>query len=408
LTTCTSDFNQLILVVLPFSPWKEKDTSYRGIFFIEHLRLLSRIYDELLLVTITVLPFRRLFSSKSCPFSASVEHHSGFTIYNLTLPHLVPSSYAFVGRLLSLYAFVFLLYIKLRYRRSPELIISHYLIFPGVFSYYLSKASFFKIPYAIFSHRRTDIDLIPRWEASNISKAVNHAKSVFAPSASHALFLRSQYAKSSIAVFPNPVSSHFDIEKKSLQTVQHNRCRDVLAGRMTILCVGNLIPLKNPSVVLEAFARFSADNPSLNSSLVFAGSGPLYGSLRARSFELGVSNQVFFSSYSSSESESLRNLFLQSHVLVSASDRETFGLSILEALCLGLPCVVSKSGGPSDFFADSYGVTLPEIDSIALANALSCVQDNYTAYATSLLDFPRQLYFCESLAPRLISLLAPG
>ena len=396
----------MILVVLPASPWKDGGCSYGGVFFIEHLRLLQQLYEDVIVVTIRVLPFRQLFRLHLRPFSVSVSKHDGFTIYNLSLAHIWPSSYFLVQKLLSLYAYAFLGYLKLCRKKSPELILAHYLIFPGVFSYFLSRASSFRLPYLIFSHRRTDISLIPRWESASISRAVERATAVFAPSHSHASFLGSQFSESSIKVFPNPISRHFAVDEQLLKTAQKNRCLDVLNGRIVVLCVANLIPLKNTHIVLEGFARFLATNPSLTASLVFVGEGPLYASLRLQSSQLGLSDQVSFASYASSDSLSLRNRYLDSHLLVSASDRETFGMSVLEGLCLGLPCVVSKSGGPSDFFHDAYGVTLTGIDSNYVATAMSTVLTNYAFYAKNLLSFPRQNYFSRSLAPHLNSQLA--
>jgi|GEM_PF-3373332 len=47
-----------------------------------------------------------------------------------------------------------------------------------------------------------------------------------------------------------------------------------------------------------------------------------------------------------------------SHVLISASEMETFGLTVAEANLRGLPVIATKSGGPGELINDSNGILI--------------------------------------------------
>ena len=49
-----------------------------------------------------------------------------------------------------------------------------------------------------------------------------------------------------------------------------------------------------------------------------------------------------------SDAERLRSLYTESSVLISTSERESFGQTLLEALACGTPVIARDSGGPAD------------------------------------------------------------
>ena len=71
----------------------------------------------------------------------------------------------------------------------------------------------------------------------------------------------------------------------------------------------------------------------------------------------------------------------KSHVLVSASNMETFGLTIAEGLLRGIPVIATKSGGPCEFVNERNGilVNLAEKEE-GLFNAMMQVKTNYDHY----------------------------
>ena len=59
-----------------------------------------------------------------------------------------------------------------------------------------------------------------------------------------------------------------------------------------------------------------------------------------------------------SDAERLRSLYSESSVLISTSERESFGQTFLEALACGTPVIARDSGGPADIVTDGVNGTL--------------------------------------------------
>ena len=59
-----------------------------------------------------------------------------------------------------------------------------------------------------------------------------------------------------------------------------------------------------------------------------------------------------------SDAERLRSLYSESSVLISTSERESFGQTLLEALACGMPVIARDSGGPADIVTDGVNGTL--------------------------------------------------
>lgn len=110
------------------------------------------------------------------------------------------------------------------------------------------------------------------------------------------------------------------------------------------LYVGRLNPHKGVRRLVSAFAACAAENPAL--TLTMIGSGPLQVELAERARDLGVADRVDFRGPVPHEGV---RAAMQSHdLLVHLSERETFGMTIVEAISTGLPVLVTRSGGPQE------------------------------------------------------------
>ena len=63
-----------------------------------------------------------------------------------------------------------------------------------------------------------------------------------------------------------------------------------------------------------------------------------------------------------SDAERLRSLYAESSVLISTSERESFGQTILESLACGTPVIARDSGGPADIVIDGVNGALVAYD----------------------------------------------
>lgn len=108
---------------------------------------------------------------------------------------------------------------------------------------------------------------------------------------------------------------------------------------LVVLYCGKLIPEKNVSELLEAFAAASASAPRLR--LVMVGDGPLRGELEAEAQRLGV--QAVWCGFRNQSQ--LPESYAAADVLVLPSRSETWGLVVNEAFACGLPVIASDRVG---------------------------------------------------------------
>ena len=73
--------------------------------------------------------------------------------------------------------------------------------------------------------------------------------------------------------------------------------------------------------------------------------------------------------------------FAQSHILVSSSIAESFGVAICEAMLCGRPVVSTKNGGCDDFLIEGVnGFTVPIKDPEMLAEKILFIKNNYSTF----------------------------
>ena len=125
------------------------------------------------------------------------------------------------------------------------------------------------------------------------------------------------------------------------------------------------VEVKGLDLLLRAFASVAARRPE--TALELVGHGPLTADLERLASELGIAESVRFAGPATPEevAERLR----ASDVLVLSSHNENMPLSVLEALCCGLPVVATDVGGVSEAVGDD-GAIVPSGDLEALGRAI--------------------------------------
>ena len=147
--------------------------------------------------------------------------------------------------------------------------------------------------------------------------------------------------------------------------------RTALAGeRKVLMHISNFRPVKRVVDVVRTFARIRKDVPSI---LVMVGDGPDRGEAENEARALGVESDVHFLG----RIESVAPLLASADLFFLMSDRESFGLSALEALACGVPAFGYNVGGLPEVIRD--GVTgylrpVGDVDGIAAA-AVSLLRD---------------------------------
>jgi N-acetyl-alpha-D-glucosaminyl L-malate synthase BshA len=122
--------------------------------------------------------------------------------------------------------------------------------------------------------------------------------------------------------------------------------RDQLGGGKKILMhISNFRPVKRVNDVVRIFDRVRREVPSV---LVMVGDGPDRLAAEEEARALGIEHQVRFLG----RIDAVAPLLAAADLFVLPSDRESFGLSALEALACGVPSLAYNAGGIREVIKD--------------------------------------------------------
>ncbi len=152
---------------------------------------------------------------------------------------------------------------------------------------------------------------------------------------------------------------------------------DIVPEQIVVLFVGKLIGKKKPFDLLKAFELLTTHYPlSTTTALVFVGDGVLRSELGRCAKERNLRNVHFFGFKNQTE---LPRYYAMADIFVLPSGAgESWGLAVNEAMCFGLPIIVSDivGCGPDLVKENENGFVFPVGDIDALADYLrALVQD---------------------------------
>ena len=140
--------------------------------------------------------------------------------------------------------------------------------------------------------------------------------------------------------------------------------RAALAGRTVLVCQ-RLEREKETAVALRGFAMSGLQHAGWR--LLIAGRGAERGELEGLALRLGLQHAVEFLGFV----DDVRALMLEADVLLATAPAEPLGLTVLEAMALGLPVVAAAGGGHLETVATVPGSMLvPPSDAPACSSAL--------------------------------------
>lgn len=176
------------------------------------------------------------------------------------------------------------------------------------------------------------------------------------------IYVAHGYESDRIRVIPNFTEHHF-------QSFNHNGPAE---RPFNVLYVGQLADNKGVQILLKAFIKMVQQRPDVKLTIV--GDGPLRPLLENLILGTGIENKVEFAGKVSHSH--VMDFYRQAHVFVHPGLwHEPFGRTLLEAMSVGLPCVVSDVGAPPEIVGDA-GLVFPAGDEDALADLLIRLYDN--------------------------------
>jgi glycosyltransferase involved in cell wall biosynthesis len=112
------------------------------------------------------------------------------------------------------------------------------------------------------------------------------------------------------------------------------------AARVDFVTVGRFLPHKNISVLLESIAMLHASGQPVTCRII--GDGPLRDELHAQAQRLGIGHALDFR-HDIWEQKEVYSLMKAARVAVFPTEREGFGIAVLEAIACGLPVVTTSA-----------------------------------------------------------------
>lgn len=132
-----------------------------------------------------------------------------------------------------------------------------------------------------------------------------------------------------------------------------------------IVSVGRLKPQKNQAMLLRAFAKIAPDYPEYR--LTIYGEGPERENLEALAKQLGIFDKVFLPG----AAKDVIDRIPSAELFVLPSDYEGMSNALIEAMCVGLPCISTDVSGASDLIEPGKsGEIIPVGDTEALVCAM--------------------------------------
>jgi N-acetyl-alpha-D-glucosaminyl L-malate synthase BshA len=133
--------------------------------------------------------------------------------------------------------------------------------------------------------------------------------------------------------------------------------------------VSNFRPVKRVADVVRAFAAIRRELPA---RLLLVGDGPDREHAMAVAADLGCHDKVEHLGMQ----EQLENALAQADLFLSASETESFGLSMLEAMSCGVPCISTAVGGVAEVLGDTGRLVPFNAPDAMAAAALALLRDD--------------------------------
>jgi N-acetyl-alpha-D-glucosaminyl L-malate synthase BshA len=133
--------------------------------------------------------------------------------------------------------------------------------------------------------------------------------------------------------------------------------REQMHGRKVLMHISNFRPVKRVRDVVRVFAQVLGDVPA---ELVMVGDGPERSEAEHEAVSLGVSAHVHFPG----KIDTVAPLLASADLFLLPSEKESFGLTALEALASGVPVIGCRTGGLPEVVRDGETGILRDVGDV--------------------------------------------
>lgn len=253
---------------------------------------------------------------------------------------------------------------------NPDLIHAQSSLQAGIVAMYMSKRM--KIPYCITEHMGPfNLNIYNKFWAQKIVDSLEKADAVMAVS---------NHQKQHILMNEincNPISVG-NLVNENFFSIMPNTSKKFTAIWVTYY----------PNFIKDADTFFKAVALLKGSvNFIVVGGGELKGECENNIYhkmakDYGVTDSVEI--VPKATRQEMNDLYARSHILVSTSIAESFGVAICEAMLCGRPVVTTANGGCNDYMIEDFnGYVVPLKDPDVLAKKILCIKENYAKFNAS-------------------------
>ena len=159
-----------------------------------------------------------------------------------------------------------------------------------------------------------------------------------------------------------------------------------------------LEPIKNQAYMIRAFARIADKIPH---KLVLVGDGTLRGELESLAKSLNVSDRVVFAGFH----ENARPFIAHASLFLLTSSSEAGSRALIEAICLGVNCVVTDPLGCEYLDYGKIGRVITKHDESLYAQAILDELKSPTADSETLKEYGRRNFSASDNIKKLSELV---
>jgi glycosyltransferase involved in cell wall biosynthesis len=207
--------------------------------------------------------------------------------------------------------------------------------------------AFFKMPY---------LNLIEK-------KYLNKASGIHCCTQKELNEIESLNIKTEHFILPNPVDEKL-LDIKVDDNTFYKQYPGLKPSDLVMCYLGRIAPIKNLELLLRAFIKVAHKKPQVN--LILA--GPLEDKnladlLKSETKKAGLQDRVFFPGMVIGEIKAA--LLRRADIFVQPSSHENFGLSVVEAMLFGVPCIVNQGVGLAEEIRNNKaGLVFPNDENI--------------------------------------------
>jgi len=220
------------------------------------------------------------------------------------------------------------------------------------------------IPYICTIHNSNIMnDKLVGWKKAYLPRILNNADRVISVGKKLANTLKSKYQISDVKVIPN----YIDTDLFGIESTRNS-------DDFQFLFVGGLESHKGIVDLVKAFHKANIEDASLH----IVGTGDLRNEIASYIQKNDLIEIIHL--HGEVPNDKLPEIYNESHVYVSVSEYETFGVTVLEAMSCGLPVLFTASGGPDDLVKDFAGLEIKERTIQGIDNGLKEIKGKYGKY----------------------------